>query len=964
MVKIVAGEVPPAPQKMLQNAPLSTFAPETEIPVPSASGPRRWFGSLRLRLLAIGLMPLLVTFPLVLAALVVLGGQRVHSILQFNLRSQLGSALNYLDQRRNERGVRLGRLVRTPRVQALLEPGVDPAERQRVLAELAEQDDLDYLLIVLDDGKVLGASSAVDANARLADDHVLRQARIGVTTAAFARLPPSTLATLGQKLPEAARVPRAGASVGGGPGTTIQDGLLIHAAAHFPLGVNTPDAMLVGGSLLNRNATLIGHMRELIFPIGTLPDDTEGITLLATEGNTVAISQQRQNGGRTLGMPVPAEAARTLLSGEPQWLGRLPLGDAEYMTGYQRLVDGQGQTIGAVAVAFPYAPYQRTIHLLLWSVGGVLAMTTLLVSASNVATARQLVGRLGHIVGTMARVRRGARSARVERSGHHDELEHLALHFNHLLDTIETQDAAQRSAQKTIADEASRRRALFEHERDGVIIANHDGSVFEANPAAAGMLGHTPERLLQLSIADWDAQYSLTEIRKIIETLGPVGTTFESVLRRGDGRTFPAEVSLSRAEWGGRTFVIALLRDISERKAAQQQWVRFQEDLARLVDQRTRELNERTEELNTVFAISPDGVVSFDRRGRVVSANAAFTRLTGLTSQALRGLDEASLSGQLATLCTQPGSFPGLAAMRQTLADDDAEPTQGHSPRRWQIDLTGPGQRVLEISLRVSESEHVSQVLYLRDITHESEIDRMKSEFLSTAAHELRTPMASIYGFTELMLARSFSEEKRRDLLETIARQATRMSTIIDELLDLARIEARQGKDFVLEAVELQDVIRLVAGDYKPPQGRDAPLIEACAEPITLHADRSKLQQALLNVLSNAYKYSPDGGVVRIACAPDPTGRRVSVSISDQGLGMTPEQCARVFERFYRADDSGYIPGTGLGMSIVKEIVDIHGGQVEVSSAPGEGTTVTLVLPVHTRPRAAAAAQDQPTVPA
>ncbi|WP_310566253.1 ATP-binding protein [Hydrogenophaga sp.] len=911
-------------------------------------------------------MPLIVTFPLVLAALVVLGGQRVHSILQFNLRSQLGSALNYLDQRRNERGAQLGRLVRTPRVQALLDPGVGPDERQRVLAELAEQNDLDYLLIVLDDGRVLGAASPVDATARLADDPVLRQARIGLTTAAFARLPPSTLATLGQALPDAARVPRA--SAGDGPDTPIQDGLLIHAAAHFPLGVDTPDAMLVGGSLLNRNTTLIGHMRELIFPIGTLPDDTEGITLLAIEGRTVAISQQRQNGGRTLGMPVPPEAARTLLGGDPQWLGRQTLGDAEYMTGYQRLVDGRGQTIGAVAVAFPYAPYQRTIHLLLWSVGGVLAMTTLLVSASNVATARQLVGRLGHIVGTMAQVRRGARGARVERSGHHDELEHLAQHFNRLLDTIEAQDAAQRSAQKTIADEASRRRALFEHERDGVVIVNHDGSVFEANPAAAVMLGHTPERLLQLSIADWEAQFSLVELRKIIETLGPVGTTFESVLRRGDGSTFPAEVSLSRAEWGGRTFVVALLRDISERKAAQQQWARFQDNLARVVDQRTRELNERTEELNTIFAISPDGVVSFDRRGRVVSANAAFTRLTGLTGltgPALQGMDEASLSDQLAALCVQPESFPGLAAMRQTLADDDAASIQGHSPRRWQIDLTGPGQHVLEISLRVSESDHVSQVLYLRDITHESEIDRMKSEFLSTAAHELRTPMASIYGFTELMLARPFSEEKRRDLLETIARQATRMSTIIDELLDLARIEARRGKDFVLEAVELQDVIRLVAGDYQPPQGRDAPLIEVGAAPITLHADRSKLQQALLNILSNAYKYSPGGGPVRIACALDPTGRRASVSVSDQGLGMTREQCDRVFERFYRADTSGHIPGTGLGMSIVKEIVDIHGGQVEVRSAPGEGTTVTLVLPVHARPReASAVAQDLAALPA
>jgi signal transduction histidine kinase len=135
--------------------------------------------------------------------------------------------------------------------------------------------------------------------------------------------------------------------------------------------------------------------------------------------------------------------------------------------------------------------------------------------------------------------------------------------------------------------------------------------------------------------------------------------------------------------------------------------------------------------------------------------------------------------------------------------------------------------------------------------------------------------------------------------------------------------------------------------DYRPPEGREAPVITPCSSGLTVHADQSKLQQALLNVLSNAYKYSPHGGAVRIACAMEADGQHVHLSISDQGVGMTPEQCARVFERFYRADDSGHIPGTGLGMSIVREIVELHGGQVEVTSAPGVGTTVAMLLPVQ-----------------
>lgn len=260
--------------------------------------------------------------------------------------------------------------------------------------------------------------------------------------------------------------------------------------------------------------------------------------------------------------------------------------------------------------------------------------------------------------------------------------------------------------------------------------------------------------------------------------------------------------------------------------------------------------------------------------------------------------------------------------------------------------MAGPGGRVLELRLKSSESAFVSQVLYIRDITRETEVDRMKSEFLTTAAHELRTPMASIYGFSELLLLRKFSDGKRQELLETIARQATRMSTIINELLDLARIEARQGQDFVMETVPLQDIVRLVADDYSPPTGRARPVLSDCEVPVYVKADRGKLQQAILNVLSNAYKYSPDGGDVVIECQLQDDRRYVAITIRDQGMGMSPEQLQRVFERFYRADASGHIPGTGLGMSIVKEIIEIMGGKVSVNSEPAMGTAVTILLPV------------------
>jgi signal transduction histidine kinase len=177
------------------------------------------------------------------------------------------------------------------------------------------------------------------------------------------------------------------------------------------------------------------------------------------------------------------------------------------------------------------------------------------------------------------------------------------------------------------------------------------------------------------------------------------------------------------------------------------------------------------------------------------------------------------------------------------------------------------------------------------------------------------------------------------------------MVDILNELLDLARIEARRGKDFKFAQLGLQDLLADLARAFKCPEGRAMPQIEAPAQPVYLLADAGKLRQALLNVLSNAYKYSPDGGAVHIRVELQHQPGQVpgvAIHIADHGMGMTAEQAAKVFTRFYRADTSGRVPGTGLGMSITKEIVEHHKGSISIVSAPGEGTQVTIFMPVHT----------------
>ena len=365
------------------------------------------------------------------------------------------------------------------------------------------------------------------------------------------------------------------------------------------------------------------------------------------------------------------------------------------------------------------------------------------------------------------------------------------------------------------------------------------------------------------------------------------------------------------------------------------------ENLARLEAQQRAE--DRTEQLNAIFELSPVGFVTFDETQRVKYASPAFTRMTGIGIAQLSGANELEFSELLAQRCTAEGQFQGFDSLRRSAASCKPGAQQ-------LIELTVAGKRILDVGLRKSEASSVSQILYFRDVTHETEVDQMKSEFLTTAAHELRTPMASIYGFAEVLMTQTLDEASRQEFLAIIWKQSEWMASILNELLDLARIEARQGKDFVFEALSAQALLDEVVSVFKLPQGRQAPTLSVPDETMTMLVDHKQARLAILNVLSNAYKYSPNGARVSIALEPvvAETGgtKMIAIRIIDQGIGMTPEQSSHVCERFYRADASGTVLGTGLGMSIVKEIVELHHGKLVIDSQIGQGTAVTLQWPM------------------
>lgn len=359
---------------------------------------------------------------------------------------------------------------------------------------------------------------------------------------------------------------------------------------------------------------------------------------------------------------------------------------------------------------------------------------------------------------------------------------------------------------------------------------------------------------------------------------------------------------------------------------------------------------DRTQQLDAIFALSVDGFVSFDQNHRFKYANPAFYHLTGIEHTLLAGIDEDEFSHLLARQCKENAGFVGIAALREKrsmISAGDYPGVHGAEKDGQIIELADATNRLLEVSLRLSKASTVSEILYIRDVTYEVEVSRIKSEFLSTAAHELRTPMSSIFGYSELLLTRKFSEQQQENIFRVIHKQAALVSEILNELLDLQRIESRRGKDFVFTRLNIDDLINEAVVMFKVPDGREAPKLSLSADSVFIRADRSKMIQVLNNVMSNAYKYSPGGGdvVIEVMAHGNERSHLIGIRIKDHGMGMTPEQLSRVCERFYRADTSGAVPGTGLGMSIVKEIVELHHGYVDIASQLGVGTNVTLWLP-------------------
>jgi len=361
-------------------------------------------------------------------------------------------------------------------------------------------------------------------------------------------------------------------------------------------------------------------------------------------------------------------------------------------------------------------------------------------------------------------------------------------------------------------------------------------------------------------------------------------------------------------------------------------------------------LRESEERFRLAFETSPDPVLltRLDS-GAIVDVNESFEKIMGISKAAVVGRNSRELN-----LWVVPAMRDVFRKRMKTDGQVD----------NLDAEFNIHDGRIMSglISARLLKLNNEQCVLtVLRDVTSIKaaeraliEMDQMKNEFISMAAHELRTPLSSMMGFTEFLLKPEqfggFTEEQKKEFLSNVYDKGESLNRRIDDLLDFSHIESGRPITLDLQRCELNALLTSVIDTHRL-QNRsentfrlDLPEADGSAEALI---DRHRINQVLDNLLSNAVKYSPVGSQISVTGEAASTGWEIMVT--DQGKGMTPDQVEKIFDKFYRADASDTsVEGLGLGMSIVRQIVEAHGGSIRVDSIKDEGTKVTFTIPYST----------------
>jgi len=344
-----------------------------------------------------------------------------------------------------------------------------------------------------------------------------------------------------------------------------------------------------------------------------------------------------------------------------------------------------------------------------------------------------------------------------------------------------------------------------------------------------------------------------------------------------------------------------------------------------------------------------DGVLVTGPNSRISFINGSAEKILGLESGRVIGQSLEVFGGLFGK-----SAGPWMQTI-QNWSESPATYEQGDTFAE-QIDLENGQIILVHLAPVILQNDFLGTVSIFRDITHEVEVDRLKSEFVATVSHELRTPMTSIRGYVDVLLmgAAGAMNENQTHFLSIVKNNTERLNILVNDLLDISRIESGRVT-LSPQALDLREIAEDVIEDVlRRSQEENKPMALSLDAPKKLppvYGDIERVRQIMGNLVDNAYHYTPENGTIIVQIHPQNGGHQIQVDVKDNGVGISLEDQSRVFERFYRGEHPLVLatPGTGLGLSIVKQIVEMHQGRIwmESTGVPGNGSTFSFTLPVY-----------------
>jgi PAS domain S-box-containing protein len=498
------------------------------------------------------------------------------------------------------------------------------------------------------------------------------------------------------------------------------------------------------------------------------------------------------------------------------------------------------------------------------------------------------------------------------------------------------QDITESKQAEEILQQSERRfRALIENSTDAIVLVDTLGTMLYASPSTTHLLGYTPEELVGHAVFEFvhpdDLEKTMLTLAGILMEPGK-SLSVEYRAYRKDG-------SLRWMEGTGTNLlhdpsvqaIVGNYRDITERKLLEE------------------EVRKAKEELETIFHNVADGITVQDAHGTIVYANDAAAILSGFANA------EAMLSASPEMLRTHLSRFEIKDEMGNPLSYEQLpgrQALQGEKYAQATIQyydtVTGKTRWSLVKAQPILDAQGQVQlaVNVFTDITERKELEQRKDEFIGMAGHELKTPLTTIKGFTQV-LHRRFKKQDDEESLRFLAKmdtQVNKLTALINDLLDISKIQT--GKlVFREELFDLDEVIQDIVENLQAATSTHQLRLEGKAE-AQIFGDRDRVGQVLTNLLTNAIKYSPKADTVIVRASRDHD--KAMVSVQDFGIGIDAEHQQKIFERFYQVTDplETTFPGLGIGLYISSQIVKRHYGHMWVESRKGQGSTFSFTLPV------------------